>query len=55
MINFAVIACIVLGGLLVLYLARMVHIWVALRDILELPNVIQVHPVRRSAFRRSLR
>jgi hypothetical protein len=55
MINFAVIACIVLGGLLALYLARMVHIWVALRDILELPNVIQVHHVRRSAFRHSLR
>jgi hypothetical protein len=55
MINFAVIAYIVLGGLLALYLARVVHIWVALRDILELPNVIQIHRVKRSAFRYSSR
>jgi hypothetical protein len=53
MFNFEVIAFVVLGGLLALYLARIVHVWFALRDILELPNVVRIHRDERSPFRQS--
>jgi hypothetical protein len=53
MFNFEVISGIVLGALVALRLARMVHTWFALRDILELPNVVRIHSDERSPFRNS--
>jgi hypothetical protein len=54
MIDFVVIACVILGGLLVRHVARAVHVWFALRDILELPNVIQIHRVNPSSSRQKI-
>jgi hypothetical protein len=53
MFNFVVISGIVLSALVALRLARMVHIWFALRDILELPNVVRIHNDERSPFQNS--
>jgi hypothetical protein len=53
MFNLVVISCMFLGALLVLYVARMVHVWFALQDILELPNVVRIHRDKRSPLRHS--
>jgi hypothetical protein len=46
--HFAAIAGIMLGAILALYVARIILIWMALRDLLKLPNVVQIRRVNRS-------
>lgn len=53
--HFVAFASIFIFALLALCLARTIRVWIALRDLLELPNLIQIHRVKKSAFRQSLR
>jgi hypothetical protein len=44
--NYGAILCILLGAVLALFAARAIRIWVALRDLLELPNLIRIRRTR---------
>jgi hypothetical protein len=46
--HIAAIAGVVLGAILALYIARIIRAWMALRDLLKLPNVVQIRRVKRS-------
>jgi len=48
--NFAAIAWILVGALLAVCAAQAIRIWVALRDLLELPNLIQIRRTKRRRF-----
>jgi hypothetical protein len=45
----AVIASVLMGALFLFGIARTVHVWVALKHLQALPNLVQIHRVKRSA------
>jgi hypothetical protein len=46
--NIAAIAFLLLVVVLALVVARTVRVWFALRNLLELPNLVQIHRVKKS-------
>jgi hypothetical protein len=51
MMHLVVFASIILGVVLALWVARTVRVWIALRELLELPNLVQIHRVKKPAYR----
>ncbi len=47
--TMAEIACVLMGALFVFGIARTIRVWVALRDLQALPNLVQIHRVKKSA------
>jgi hypothetical protein len=46
----AAIACVVLMGALIAFgIARTIRVWVALKDLQALPNLVPIHRVKKSA------
>ena len=45
----AVIACVLMGALFVFGIARTIRVWVALKDLQALPNLVPIHRVKKSA------
>ena len=48
MMTIASIAFVLIGALIAFGIARTIRVWFALRDLLELPNLVQIHRVKRS-------
>ena len=46
--NFAAIAWILIGAVFAIYLAQMIRVWVALKEMRKLPNLVVVHRGKRS-------
>jgi hypothetical protein len=47
MMNLAQIAGLFAGALLTLYAVRTIRVWLALRGLLELPNLVQIRRIKR--------
>jgi hypothetical protein len=47
MMHFAEIAGLSAGALLTLYAVRTIRVWLALRGLLELPNLVQIRRVKK--------
>ena len=45
----AVIACLLMGALFIFGIARTIRVWVALKDLQTLPNLVEIHRVKKSA------
>jgi hypothetical protein len=45
----AAIACVLMGALFVVGIARTIRVWVALKDLQTLPNLVQIHRVKKTA------
>lgn len=50
--NFAAIAWILIGGVFAVYLAQIIRVWVALKEIRKLPNLVVIHRDSRSQDKR---
>ena len=48
----AVIACILMGALFIFGITRTIRVWVALKDLQTLPNLVQIHRVKKSVSSR---
>ena len=46
--NFAAIACILIGAVFAVYVARIIRVWVALKEMRKLPNLVVIHRGKRS-------
>jgi hypothetical protein len=51
MMHAVMIASIFFGVVLALCVARTVRVWIALRGLLELPNLVQIHRAKKPVFR----
>jgi hypothetical protein len=51
MMHVVVFASIILGVVLALCVARTVRVWIALKGLLELPNLVQIHRAKKPVFR----
>jgi len=47
--NYVAIAWILIGAVIALYLAQAIRVWVALKDLLELPNLIRIRRVKKKS------
>ena len=41
--NFAAIAWILIGAVFAVYLAQVIRVWVALKELRKLPNLVVIH------------
>ena len=46
--HFAAIAWILIGAVIAVYLAQIIRIWVALKELRKLPNLVVIHRGKRS-------
>jgi hypothetical protein len=46
--NFAAIAWILIGAVFAVYLAHTIRVWVALKELRKLPNLVLIHRGNRS-------